>query len=144
MAAENLHMVPRDNSVSKTQSYLIPHNLLLKTLSSPGTCGQWLPEVLLRERIWKELLSPVIQGSLESSCPAPPATVREGHSARNALPECQDVWHCHKTRTYRTGEHHQLPESEGTWNAGNSRKEDVKPCYPKLSLRQRKSPVPAA
>lgn len=46
---------------------------------SPGTRRECLPEVLLRERIWKELLSPVIQGSVESSCPDPPTTRKEGN-----------------------------------------------------------------
>lgn len=54
-------------------------------LSSPGICGQWLAEVLLRKRIWKELLRLLIQGSLESSCPAPPAITMEENNTRECF-----------------------------------------------------------
>lgn len=104
------------------QSYFIPANLLLKTLSSPCTFGQWLTEVLLRKRIWKELLRLLIHGSTKThSQPLLPLQWRK-IVLGSALPWFQAAWRILKTCTYHAGKHHQLPESAGLMGGPETQK----------------------
>lgn len=121
----------RDNVVSRAQNYLLPANLLLKTLSRPGKFEQWLPELLLRKRIVKELLRLLTQGRLESSPPAPPViTVKENCASKDftlvlGSPKHSKTCMCHAEKLQNLP--HSGASDRGIWNAGNIMKEFVNP-----------------